>query len=66
MAVRFVRWHKPMDRLDTALSKQGLEAFRKLVDIRRALVIVTHGMPLAARTDRRIHAVGCSNATLSS
>ncbi len=49
---------EPTGNLDTASSEQVLAIFRKLVDdTGRAIVIVTHDMSLAARTDRRIHIV---------
>lgn len=49
---------EPTGNLDTASSEQVLEIFRKLVDeTGRAIVMVTHDMDLAARTDRLIRIV---------
>jgi lipoprotein-releasing system ATP-binding protein len=58
---------EPTGNLDTASSEQVLGIFRKLVDdTGRAIVIVTHDMSLAARTDRRIHVVDGRIAALAS
>ena len=49
---------EPTGNLDSASSEQVLEIFRKLVDeTGRAIVMVTHDLDLAARTDRQIHIV---------
>ena len=49
---------EPTGNLDTASSEQVLDIFRKLVDeTRRAIVIVTHDLQLAARTDRQLRIV---------
>ena len=49
---------EPTGNLDTHSSEQVLKIFRRLVDeTGRAIVMVTHDMGLAARTDRRIHLV---------
>lgn len=46
---------EPTGNLDSASSEQVLEIFRKLVDeTGRAIVMVTHDLDLAARTDRQI------------
>jgi lipoprotein-releasing system ATP-binding protein len=52
---------EPTGNLDTHSSEQVLAIFRKMVDeTRRALVIVTHDMGLAARADRHVRIVdGC-------
>jgi lipoprotein-releasing system ATP-binding protein len=49
---------EPTGNLDSASSEQVLEIFRKLVDeTGRAIVMVTHDLDLAARTDRQIKIV---------
>jgi lipoprotein-releasing system ATP-binding protein len=49
---------EPTGNLDTASSEQVLTIFRKLVDeTRRSIVIVTHDLELAARTDRQVRIV---------
>ena len=49
---------EPTGNLDTASSEQVVTILRRLVDEQqRSVVIVTHDMSLAARTDRRIHIV---------
>ena len=49
---------EPTGNLDSASSEQVLEIFRKLVDeTGRAIVMVTHDLDLAARTDRQIRIV---------
>ena len=49
---------EPTGNLDTASSEQVLTIFRKLVDeTGRAIVMVTHDLDLAARTDRQIRIV---------
>ncbi len=54
---------EPTGNLDTASSEQVLHIFRELADTSidggktRAIVIVTHDLDLAAKTDRRIHVV---------
>ncbi|MEZ5931711.1 MAG: ABC transporter ATP-binding protein [Alphaproteobacteria bacterium] len=49
---------EPTGNLDTASSEQVLEIFRRLVDeTGRAIVMVTHDLDLAARTDRQIRIV---------
>ncbi len=49
---------EPTGNLDSASSEQVLEIFRKLVDeTGRAIVMVTHDLDLAARTDRQINIV---------
>jgi lipoprotein-releasing system ATP-binding protein len=49
---------EPTGNLDTASSEQVLAILRRLVDQEhRSVVIVTHDMSLAQRTDRRIHIV---------
>ncbi|KAB2849423.1 MAG: ABC transporter ATP-binding protein [Hyphomicrobiaceae bacterium] len=49
---------EPTGNLDTASSEQVLDIFRKLVDeTHRAIVIVTHDLQLAARTDRQLRIV---------
>ncbi len=49
---------EPTGNLDTASSEQVLRIFRKLVDeTGRAIVMVTHDLDLAARTDRQIRIV---------
>jgi lipoprotein-releasing system ATP-binding protein len=46
---------EPTGNLDSASSEQVLGIFRNLVDeTGRAIVMVTHDLDLAARTDRRI------------
>ena len=49
---------EPTGNLDTHSSEQVLQIFRKLVDeTGRGIVIVTHDLDLAARTDRQIKIV---------
>ena len=49
---------EPTGNLDTASGEQVLKIFRKLVDeTGRAIVMVTHDLNLAARTDRQIRIV---------
>ena len=49
---------EPTGNLDTASGEQVLTIFRKLVDeTGRAIVMVTHDLDLAARTDRQIRIV---------
>jgi lipoprotein-releasing system ATP-binding protein len=49
---------EPTGNLDSASGEQVLEIFRKLVDeTGRAIVMVTHDLDLAARTDRQIRIV---------
>ena len=49
---------EPTGNLDTASGEQVLKIFRKLVDeTGRAIVMVTHDLDLAARTDRQIRIV---------
>ena len=49
---------EPTGNLDTHSSEQVLSIFRKLVDeTQRAIVMVTHDLTLADRTDRRIEIV---------
>ena len=49
---------EPTGNLDTASSEQVLSIFRDLVDrTGRAVVMVTHDLDLAARTDRQIRIV---------
>jgi lipoprotein-releasing system ATP-binding protein len=49
---------EPTGNLDTASSEQVLTILREVVDTRRkAVVVVTHDLDLAARADRRIHIV---------
>ncbi len=49
---------EPTGNLDSASSDQVLEIFRELVDeTGRAIVMVTHDLDLAARTDRQIRIV---------
>jgi lipoprotein-releasing system ATP-binding protein len=49
---------EPTGNLDSASSEQVLGIFRRLVDeTGRAIVMVTHNLELAARTDRQIHIV---------
>jgi lipoprotein-releasing system ATP-binding protein len=49
---------EPTGNLDTASSEQVLAIFRRLVDeTGRAIVMVTHDLELAARTDRRVRIV---------
>ena len=49
---------EPTGNLDSASSEQVLEIFRHLVDeTGRAIVMVTHDLDLAARTDRQIRIV---------
>lgn len=49
---------EPTGNLDSASSEQVLEIFRELVDeTGRAIVMVTHDLDLAARTDRQIRIV---------
>ncbi|MFY0610825.1 MAG: ABC transporter ATP-binding protein [Hyphomicrobiaceae bacterium] len=49
---------EPTGNLDTASGEQVLKIFRKLVDeTARAIVMVTHDLNLAARTDRQIRIV---------
>ncbi len=49
---------EPTGNLDTHSSEQVLEIFRKLVDeTGRAIIIVTHDLDLAARTDRQVRLV---------
>jgi lipoprotein-releasing system ATP-binding protein len=49
---------EPTGNLDTASGRQVLAIFRKLVDeTRRAVVIVTHDMDLAAQADRHVRIV---------
>ena len=54
---------EPTGNLDTVSSDQVLKIFRELVDEEkdgrhsRAIVVVTHDLDLAARTDRRVHIV---------
>ena len=46
---------EPTGNLDSASGEQVLEIFRRMVDeTGRAIVMVTHDLDLAARTDRRI------------
>ena len=49
---------EPTGNLDSASSEQVLAIFRRLVDeTGRAIIMVTHDLDLAARTDRRVHIV---------
>ena len=49
---------EPTGNLDSASSEQVLEIFRRLVDeTGRAIVMVTHDLDLAGRTDRQIRIV---------
>jgi len=49
---------EPTGNLDTASSEQVLAILREVVDThRKAVVVVTHDLDLAARADRRVHIV---------
>jgi lipoprotein-releasing system ATP-binding protein len=49
---------EPTGNLDTASSEQVLAILREVVDMhRKAVVVVTHDLDLAARADRRVHIV---------
>ncbi len=49
---------EPTGNLDTASSEQVLSILRHVVDThRKAVVVVTHDLDLAARADRRVHIV---------
>lgn len=49
---------EPTGNLDSASSEQVLSIFRRLVeDTGRAIVMVTHDMTLAARTDRQVQII---------